>query len=103
MAKPLTVSFSHELGKAEATRRITDGIAYLRDHYADKLAVIDDRWTGDRLDFSVSALKQTATGSIDVADQQVTITVMLPLLLAMVADKARSLIQKEGQQLLEKK
>ena len=103
MAKPLTVSFTHELGKAEAVRRITDGIAYLRANYADKLAVINERWTGDRLDFSVSALKQTATGSIDVGEEQVTVTVMLPLLLAVLADKARSLIQKEGQQLLEKK
>ncbi len=103
MAKPLIVSFSHELGKQEVIRRLNDGIAYLHAHHADKVVVIENNWTGDRLDFTVSALKQTATGFVDVEDDKVTVTVTLPFLLALMADKARSLIQREGTQLLEKK
>ena len=103
MAKPLTVSVSHDLGKGEAIRRLTDGVAYVQTRFGDKIAITQNQWEGDRLNFSVSALKQTASGVIDVEETRVTLTVTLPFLLAMMAEKAKSLIQKEGTLLLEKK
>lgn len=103
MAKPLTVSVSHDLGKREAIRRLTDGVAYIRTRFGDKIAITRNEWEGDRLNFMVSALKQTASGVIDVEENRVTLTVTLPFLLAMMVEKAKSLIQKEGTLLLEKK
>ena len=103
MAKPLTVSISHQLGKQEAIRRLTDGLGYIQSRFGDKVAVTENRWVGDQLNFTVAALKQTASGIVDVAEDHVTLTVTLPFLLAMMAEKAKALIQKEGTLLLEKK
>ena len=103
MAKPLTVSLSHDLGKAEAIRRIREGIGYVETRYGKALVVTRNEWNGDRLDFAVSALMQSASGIVDVEEDRVTLTVMLPFLLAVMAEKAKSLIASEGTLLLEKK
>ena len=103
MSKPLVVTISHELGKAEAKRRLTSGLQYLHDRHANKVTVLENSWSGDSLSFEVGALGQRARGVVDVGETQATLTVTLPMLLAMLAEKARSMIQKEGQLLLEKK
>lgn len=103
MAKPLTVTLPHELGKAEAKRRLTDGLAYIHSRFGDKVSITENRWTDDRLSFTVSAMKQTASGTVDVEERHVTLVVTLPFLLAMVAEKAQSLIRREGTLMLEKK
>jgi hypothetical protein len=103
MSKPLVVIIPHNLGKAEATRRLTAGIGRLRSSFGDNLLVLDEAWTGDRLVFRVAVLKQEARGTIDVAEQEVRLEVELPWLLAMLAEKAKALIQKQGRLMLEKK
>lgn len=103
MTKPLVVSIPHQLGKAEAKRRLVTGIAQLKETYGNKVAVLQDEWTGDRLDFRVTALGQGVSGMIDVGEEAVTLAVELPWVLAVLADKAKALIQKKGQLLLEHK
>ncbi len=103
MSKPLVVSIPHHLGKQEAMRRLKDGIGHLKTTYASKVSVLDDTWTDNVLTYKVSALGQTAAGSLDVGEDHVTVTVLLPWLLALVAEKAKGLIQKEGTLLLDKK
>ncbi|HEX4767214.1 MAG TPA: polyhydroxyalkanoic acid system family protein [Lichenihabitans sp.] len=103
MTKPLVVSIPHQLGKAEAKRRLVTGIAQLKETYGNKIAVLDDRWTGDRLDFRVSALGQGVTGMIEVVEDKVTLAVELPWVLAVLANKAKALIEKKGQLMLEHK
>jgi Putative polyhydroxyalkanoic acid system protein (PHA_gran_rgn) len=63
----------------------------------------DQTWTGAHLRFEVGALGQVASGSLDVAEDQVRLEVFLPWLLAPLARKIRPLIRKEGILLLEKK
>ena len=103
MSKPLVVIIPHNLGKAEATRRLRTGIGHVRSSFSSSLMVLDEAWTGDRLAFRVAVLKQEARGNIDVADQEVRLEVELPWLLAKLADKAKALIQKQGRLMLEKK
>ena len=103
MTKPLVVSIPHQLGQTEAKRRLVTGIEQLKRDYGNKLAVVQDQWTGDRLDFRVSALGQGVSGIIDIGDDTVTLALQLPWVLAILADKARTLIQKQGQLLLERK
>ncbi len=103
MTKPLIVSIPHSLGKAEATRRLRDGVGQMKSQFGDKIATVEEQWAGDRLNFRVGALGQTVTGHLDVADDSVRVEVQLPWVLAMVAEKARGLIQKQGTLLLEKK
>ncbi len=103
MSKPLVVSIPHHLGQQEALHRLQTGIEHLKQTYAGRITVLEDRWTNDRLDFRVSAMSQTITGSIEVGDEQVTVAVQLPLMLALLADKAKGMIQTRGHLMLEKK
>ena len=63
----------------------------------------EQTWTGDHLQFRVSALGQSASGSIDVAEDYVKLEVFLPWLLAKLAETLQPLIRKEAVLLLEKK
>ena len=103
MSKPLVVSIPHNLGKAEALRRLHGGMSSLKSQFGDKIASIDESWTGDRMDFRVGAMGQNVSGNVQVMDEQVRVEVQLPWILAMVAEKAKSFIQKQGNLMLEKK
>lgn len=103
MSKPLIVSIPHRLGKEEALRRMKAGFGSVRTDYGHVLTVQQEVWTGDRLQFSISAIGQVAGGTIDVADDHVRLEVTLPWLLAAVAEKFAPLIRKEGTLMLEKK
>jgi hypothetical protein len=103
MTAPLTVSIPHHLGKAEAGRRLKSGLGKVREGYGHLLAVQEETWTGDCLQFRVSALGQAASGTIEVMEDRVNLVVFLPWLLAKLASAIQPLVQKEGTLLLEKK
>jgi hypothetical protein len=103
MSKPLAVSIPHRLGKDEAVRRLKAGLGKAQADYGHLFAVQEETWTGDRLQFRVSALGQAASGTIDVADDHVDLQVFLPWLLAKLAEAIQPLVRKEGTLMLEKK
>ncbi len=65
--------------------------------------VNEEIWSGDRLAFSLTALKQNASGTIDVADDHVKLEVTLPWLLAGIAHGAQAMICERANRMLEKK
>ena len=103
MSEPLVVSIPHRLGKDEALRRMQTGLAQVGTSFGHLFSVKEQTWTGDRLHFQVSALGQSASGSIDVAEDYVRLEVALPWLLATLVRSIQPLIKKEGTLLLEKK
>jgi hypothetical protein len=103
MSRPLVVSIPHRLGKDEAVRRLKSGLGNVRTNFGHLLAVQEETWTGDHLQFRVSALAQVVSGNIDVADDHVKLEVVLPWLLAKLAETLQPLIRKEGALMLEKK
>ena len=103
MSEPLVVSIPHHLGKEEALRRLKTGLAEVGTSFGHLFSVREQIWTGDHLRFQVSALGQSASGSIDVADDHVRLEVFLPWFLAKLVGTIQSLIRKEGTLLLEKK
>jgi Putative polyhydroxyalkanoic acid system protein (PHA_gran_rgn) len=103
MSKPFIVSIPHGLGQEEAVRRLKNGLGGVRTNYGHLFAIEEEIWTGEHLQFRVSAIGQVASGTIDVADDHVTLQVLLPWLLATVAEAIQPLIRKEGTLLLEKK
>lgn len=102
MSKPLVVTIPHNLGKDEALRRLKSGITNARSNFAG-LTIVEEAWAGDHLDLNMSVMNQKASGGIDVAEDHVRIEVQLPWLLAQIAEKAKGMIQKQGQLMLEKK
>jgi hypothetical protein len=103
MSKPLVISIPHRLGKAEALRRLRSDLGSAGASFGHLFRIDEQTWTGDRLQFRVTAVGQAVHGSIDVAEDCVRLEVFLPWLLAMLAEKLQPLIRKEGTLLLEKK
>lgn len=103
MSKPFIVSIPHQLGKDEAVRRLKTGLGGVRTSYGHLFSIDEEVWTGDSLQFRVSAIGQAVSGTIDVAEDHVTLQVYLPWLLAKIAEAVQPLIRKEGTLLLEKK
>ncbi|KQP92414.1 MULTISPECIES: polyhydroxyalkanoic acid system family protein [unclassified Methylobacterium] len=104
MAKPLIVEIPHELGLAEARRRIADGITQADGLFAKAgVAVEKMAWTNDRLDFAMAALGQKVDGQVDVRPETVRVEVRLPLLLALFAQQIQKKLGSEGNLLLTKK
>jgi hypothetical protein len=91
------------LGKSEALRRLKSGLASTRPTLSHVLTVQEETWSDGQLRFRVAALGQVASGVIDVADDHVRLEVMLPWLMALLADKLRREIQARGILMLEKK
>lgn len=103
MAKPLVISIPHHLGKEEALRRLKSGLGSVRAGYGHLFNVQEETWSGDHLQFRVSALGQAVSGTIDVAEDRVNLEIVLPWLLAKLAETIQPLIRREGTLLLEKK
>ncbi len=101
MTKPLVVSISHRLGKDEAIRRLKSGLGNVRTHYSHLMSVQEETWTGDRVQFHVTALGQAAAGIIDVREDHVRLEVTLPWLLHKIAEKIAPAIRREGVLMLE--
>ena len=102
MATPLTVSIPHQLGRAEARRRIETGFAQIVNVLPGSAGTCTERWDGDRLTFRVAAVGQTVDGVIDVGDAAVTLVIELPGVLGIIANSLKDRLQKVGQLLLTK-
>ena len=83
--------------------RLKSGFGSVPATFRHELSIQEEIWTGDHLQFRVSALGQVASGTIDVADDHVRLTVALPWLLAQLAEKMQPLIRNQGQLMLDKK
>ena len=101
MSRPV-VTIPHRLSRQEAVKRLKAGFSNVRSSFGQGFVVVKDEWAGDHLDFRASLLGQTTTGSVDVADDHVRLEVQLPWVLALLAEKAKALVQREGRLMLEK-
>jgi len=102
MTQPLVVSLPHRLGKDEAVRRLKGGLGRAAQSFP-VLTVDEETWSGDIMSFRVRALGQAASGTVDVQQDHVVLTVTLPWLLQKFADLAQTAIRSRGTALLEKK
>lgn len=99
MSKPLVVTIPHELGRAEARRRIEGGVGRLTSQLG-AVGELTQAWDGDLLRFSLTAIGQTVSGVIAVEEREVRVEILLPGIFAMIAGKVRSRMRQEGLALL---
>jgi hypothetical protein len=99
MSKPVVVAIPHELGRAEARRRIEGGIGQLTSQIG-AVGELKQAWDGDVLRFSLQAIGQTVTGTVAVEDREVRLEIVLPGIFAMIANKVKGRLRNEGQILL---
>jgi hypothetical protein len=103
MSQPLTVTIPHRLGRQEAVNRLRTGLSSARSHFGQLLAIEEEVWKGDTVEFRVRALGQAANGKIETFDDHVRLEVSLPWLLAKFAEAIAPAIRKQGHLLLDKK
>lgn len=103
MSQPVVVSIPHRLGKEEALSRLKNGFGRVRTNFSQVLAIEEEIWSGERMQFRVRALGQAAAGTIEVEQDHVRLEVNLPWLLAQLVETVVPAIRREGTLLLEKK
>lgn len=104
VTKPLIVTISHTLGKVEATRRLRTGLAEVKNALAaNKVVLVDYSWADNRAQFSVRALGQTVSGTIEAEDEIVRLEAQLPWLLSVFAERVKNYVARRATLLLEKK
>lgn len=103
MSAPLVVSIPHRLGKAEAVRRLKNGLGRARTDFGHIMSVDEEVWNGDAVRFRLRALGQAAAGTIEVLEDHLRLEVTLPWLLAKLTERFVPTIRKEATLLLEKK
>jgi hypothetical protein len=102
--KTIDVSIPHRLGREEARTRLKSGVERLQSQFGGgQVAQVQHNWTDYRADFAFSAMGQGITGRVNVEDEAIKLSVDLPWMLAVLADKIRGKIETEGKKLLEKK
>ena len=103
MNKPIVATVQHNLGQAEAIRRMKDGLSRVQEKYSAFITIDEQTWIDNQLTLRIRALGQGAGAKIDVFDDHARLEVTLPWLLARVAERFVPTIQREGTLLLEKK
>jgi hypothetical protein len=103
VAPPITISIPHQLGRAEARRRIEAGFAKLIHQVPGSSSAGSQRWQDDRLSFAATVMGQTISGVVDVLDSAVTMQIELPGILGMLASSLKDRLQKAGTLLLTRK
>ncbi len=100
MSQPITVDLPHNLGAAEAKRRIEANLGRI----GGKLpagAEVRPVWKGDRLKLEVAMLGQQLEAALDIRNDLVRITVLLPPALAFFGKAVEAGLRQSGAALLE--
>lgn len=96
----LTASVPHQLTRAEAKRRIQEGVSDFHRQQPALLGGVHETWNGDTMNFSGGVMGQSISGWINVEDREVRVEVVLPGLLGMMAAALKPQIERQGQKLL---
>jgi putative polyhydroxyalkanoate system protein len=96
----LTLSVPHQLGRAEAKRRIQEQLEQAQRQYGAVLSGVEQRWTGDHLDVTVRGGGQSVTAHADVEDSVVQVAIELPWMFALLAGPIKGAIEQQARRAL---
>jgi Putative polyhydroxyalkanoic acid system protein (PHA_gran_rgn) len=100
MSGPISVDLPHRLGAAEAKRRIAANTGNLAGHLPAG-AQVRSSWQGDRLNLGIGVMGQDVEALLDVQENIVRVTVMLPPALAFFGKAIEAGLRRSAPQLLE--
>ncbi len=99
MADPISLDIPHKLGREAARGRIAGGIGKLTDMVPGG-GHLEQRWEGDTLHFTLTAMGQQVASRLEVLDDRVHAEVHLPPMLALFAGKVRDKLAEKATKLL---
>jgi hypothetical protein len=92
----------HDLGKADARRRIEAGLPKLGVHIPGGGTVEPDWHGNDRLTLSIKAMGQKITADLAIGESVVTGTVKIPMMLSMMAGPIGEFVKTSAEKMLSK-
>ena len=92
----------HDLGKAEARRRIEAGLPKLAAHIPGG-GTVEPEWHGeDRLSLAIRAMGQKIAADLDIGETAVNGTVKIPMMLSMMAGPIGEFVKTSAEKMLSK-
>jgi hypothetical protein len=100
MGEPVEMDIPHKLGKAGVRARLDKGIGKIGTMIPGG-ALVDHRWEGDTMLFTVQAMGQRIASRLETFDDKVHAVIDLPPLMALFANQVKAMLQSEAPKLLE--
>lgn len=100
MGKTVSVDIQHQLGAEEAKRRFQAGLDDLKHKHADTLSHLTVEWNGPHADLKFTVMNHSLTAGLDFLPTVVRVSLELPWILALAADKAKGMIARNGAEML---
>ena len=96
MSQPIVVTLPHQLGKAEALRRLQASFSNAQSS-SGSLLVFKNQWSDNHLDFHASLLGQNTSGTVDVAEDHVRLGGSTPLVALNASQQGKGIGGKAGE------
>jgi hypothetical protein len=100
LGQPVEMDIPHQLGKAGVHERLDKGIGRIATMIPGG-AVVDHRWDGDTMLFTVEAMGQRIASRLETTESNVHAVIDLPPLMALFANQIKAALQKDAPKLLE--
>lgn len=100
MGQTVSVDVKHSLGVEEAQKRVQAGLEALKQKYADKLSALTVDWSDARADLAITVMGHSLKGALEFFPEVVRVSLELPWVLAMVAEKAKGMLTREAENML---
>lgn len=99
MGTPVAIDIPHSLGKDGVRQRLDGGISRITEKIPGG-GVVEHRWEGDTMHFTVTAMGQSIASTATVFADKVHAVVDLPAFLGLFAGKVKEMIEREAPKLL---
>ncbi len=97
----MRVPIPHQLGRAEARRRLHERSGELAGMMPGGMAEVAVTWPSeDRMDLAISAMGKHVNASVEVGDSALTVEVNLPAALKLFEGMVRGAVEANGRKLL---
>ena len=101
MGQTVSVDVPHKLGAEKSERRVRAGIEALQKKYAEHLSASDITWSDAHADFAITAMGHSLTGAMEFLPDRVRVSMELPWVLALIAEKAKGMIARHTDEMLQ--
>ena len=99
MGTPIAIDIPHSLGKDGVRQRLDGGISRITEKIPGG-GVVQHRWEGDTMHFTVTAMGQSIASTATVFADKVHAVVDLPAFLGLFAGKVKEMIEREAPKLV---
>jgi hypothetical protein len=98
----MRVALSHQLDRDDVRARLRSRVHEIADFVPGGMADIVTNWPDDdRMELSIQAMGQNLNGEIVIEDEQIVITINLPVALGFVEPMISGAIKQKGRKMLE--